>query len=189
MNAPHDHSEARLIDALRAGDKTAFEAIYRKFAQGLYNYARRNIPGKEDCEEIVQDIFESLWEQRENLEIRSTLEGYLVGMARYKVIRYFRKSALKKKYRDHFLLFEAVYDHMENPAQADDAAMQVALDKLISELPDRCREALRLRLSENLSNRDIARRMNINTRTVESYMFRAFNHIRASYRKYAANAG
>ncbi|HEX8038065.1 MAG TPA: sigma-70 family RNA polymerase sigma factor, partial [Chryseosolibacter sp.] len=161
----------------------------RAFAKGLYHFVRRNIPVNEDCEEIVQEIFESLWAQRQKLDIRSTLEGYLVGMARHKVIRYFRKSVLKRKYRDHFLLFNAVYNEVEKPAQSDHAAMQLALDKLISELPDRCREALRLRLSENLSNRDIARRMNINTRTVESYMFTAFNHIRASYRKYVANAG
>lgn len=189
MNASRDQEETRLITALRNGDRAAFETIYRTFAKGLYNFARRNIPVREDCEEIVQEIFESLWAQREKLEIRSTLEGYLVGMARHKVVRYFRKSALKRKYRDHFLLFNAVYDQIEKPAQQDHTAMQLALDKLVSELPDRCREAIRLRLSENLSNRDIARRMNINTRTVESYMFKAFNHIRSSYRKYIANAG
>jgi RNA polymerase sigma-70 factor (ECF subfamily) len=189
MTAMGDHTDATLLIGLKASDKEAFELIYRTFASGLYNYARRNIPGKEDCEEIVQDIFESLWARRGSLEVKSTLEGYLIGMARHKIIHYFRKSALKRKYRDHFLLFEAMYEQAENPAEADPSAMQAALDKLIGELPDRCREALRLRLSENLSNGDIARRMRINTRTVESYMFKAFNHIRASYRKYTGNSG
>jgi RNA polymerase sigma-70 factor (family 1) len=189
MTSLRNDGDAELIALLKNGDKSAFETIYRNHARRLYNYARRNISIREECEEIIQDIFESLWARREKLEIKSTLEGYLLGMARHKIIRYFRKSALKRKYRDHFLLFETVYDQLENPAQIDPLTMQSALNKLIAELPDRCREALSLRLSENLSNRDIARRMHINTRTVESYMFRAFSHIRASYEKYAGNTG
>ena len=181
MSPVGNHTDAELVMALHRGDRKAFETMYRKYVSDLYRYARKNIPAKEDCEEIIQEVFESLWERHESLAIQTSLKGYLMGMVRYKIIHYFRKSALKKKYAEHFMLFEAVYAEGggENSNHAD---IQAAIEKVMNDLPDRCREALRLRLSEELSNRDIAIRMNITTRTVEGYMFHAYNHIRMCYR-------
>lgn len=187
MKHPNIHTDAELLAALVLGDREAFEVIYRKYVSDLYRYARKNISSKEDCEEIIQELFESLWERHESLTIQTSLKGYLIGMVRFKIIHYFRKSALKKKYTEHFLLFEAVYEQA-GEEDVNHAAIQSALDRLITELPERCQEALKLRLSEDLSNPDIARRMNITTRTVETYMFRAFNHIRAAYKDYIREA-
>lgn len=187
MNTFHDHNDTALIGLLQKGDKSAFETIYRKYAGNVYTYVRKNIQSKEDCEEIVQDIFTSLWIQHTRMEIKSGFAPYLIGIARYKIIHYFRRNALLKKYQSHFALFEAVYCRFEDP-EINHSAIQAILEKIIKELPERCQEALKLRLAEDLSNRDIAKRMNISTRTVEVYMFRAFNHIRDSYKRYI-NAG
>lgn len=178
-----DHSDAELLSALADGDKIAFEVIYRRYVSDLYRYARKNISAKEDCEEIIQEVFESLWEKHATVSVQTSLKGYLLGMVRYKIIRHLRRRAVKKRYAEHFLLFEAVYERIEAD-EVSHSSIQSTLDKLITELPERCQEALKLRLSEELSNRDIAKRMNITTRTVEAYMFRAFNHIRTSYRTY-----
>ena len=188
MNVVFDDSDAGLIAALNGGDKDAFEVIYRKYVSDLYRYARKNIATKEDCEEIIQEVFESLWERHAAVRVQTSLKGYLLGMVRYKIIHHFRKNGLRKKYAEHFLLFEAVYEQIEGEERINHLAIQATLDKLVAELPDRCQEALRLRLSEDLSNPDIAKRMNITTRTVEAYMFRAFNHIRAAYKDYAREA-
>ena len=186
MRTASDHTDHELLSALMEDDRYAFEVIYRKYVRYLFNYLRKNIAAKEDCEEIIQEIFEALWTKRSTLRIQTSLKAYLLGMARYKIVHYFRKGTLRRKYAEHFALFEAVY------AEADDAeinhpAIQSTLEKLITELPERCQEALKLRLSEDLSNPDIAKRMNISTRTVEAYMFRAFNHIRSSYKQFASH--
>lgn len=181
MNGFHNIPEKELLALLKSDDRNAFEAIYRSCVSDLFRFLRKNIDNKEDCEEIVQDIFEGLWRRRAELEIHYSLRAYLIGVARHKVLHYFRKNSLARKYREHFLLFEALYDTVEDP-DTNYKAIQETLDRLINELPERCREALRLRLSEDLSNRDIAHRMKISTRTVETYMFRAFNHIRDAYR-------
>jgi RNA polymerase sigma-70 factor (family 1) len=180
LKLSEDHTDADLVSALGNGDRHAFELIYRKHVSDLYRYARNNISDKQDCEEIIQEVFESLWARRANLRIQVSLRAYLLGIVRYKIIHHFRKRALKRKYEEHFLFFEAVYDQIEGEG-INHEAIQSTLAKLITELPERCQEALKLRLTEELSNRDIAKRMNITTLTLETYMFRAFNHIRASY--------
>jgi RNA polymerase sigma-70 factor (family 1) len=187
MTAASNDNDGALVHALNNGDRKAFEFIYRKYVSDLYRYARNNISAKEDCEEVVQEVFEALWARRSNLQVYVSLRAYLLGMVRYKVIGYFKKSALKKKYIEHFLLFEAVYDQVEGE-EVNHSAVQSTLERLINELPERCQEALKLRLGEDLSNNDIAERMNISTRTVEAYMFRAFNHIRASYKIYSGQS-
>lgn len=182
-----DDTDSGLVNALIQGDRKAFALIYRKYVSDLYRYARKNISIKEDCEEIIQEVFVSLWERHATLRIETSLKGYLLGMVRYKIIHHFRKTALRKKYAEHFLLFEAVYEQAGG-GQVDHSAIASTLERLIADLPERCQEALKLRLSEELSNPDIAKRMNITTRTVEVYMFRAFNHIRGAYKDYARDA-
>lgn len=176
-------TDAELVRALHHGDKNAFEIIYRSHAGILYSYARKNIHVKEDCEEIIQEIFESLWARRESLRIQAPLRAYLLGMVRYKIIHYFRKKAVIRKYTEHFTLFDAVYSRLEG-REINPGTIQSAVDKLVSELPRRCQQAVKLRLSENLSNTEIAQRMNIGTRTVETYMLSAFQYFRSHYKMY-----
>lgn len=180
MRPPGNHTDAELVALLNNGDKGAFELIYHTYVSELYRYARFNISIKEDCEEIVQEVFESLWIRHKTLRIES-LRFYLRAMVRYNVIRYFHTSRIRKKYAEHFLLFEAVYE--ENDGQGiEPSALQSMMYKAIAELPGRCQEALKLRLTEDLSNGAIAKRMNITKRTVEVYMLRASNHFRSAYK-------
>lgn len=181
--AGHD-TDASLVTALNAGDRSAFETIYRKYIGDLYGCAARNISRKEDCEEIVHDVFESLWVRRDSVRIEVSLRGYLLKMVKHKIFNYFRDKGIHKRYEEHFMLFEAVYSDAADE-KVNAAVIEERMEKLIAQLPDRCQVALRLRLREELSNREIARRMNVATKTVEVYMFRAFNHIRANYHAYS----
>ena len=184
MDSVQEHTDADLLTSLYKGDRKAFEAIYHKYVSGLYRYAQKNISRKEDCEEIIQETFESLWARHETLRIQTSLRGYLLGVVRYKIIHHIRTNASKRKYFEHFLHFEAVYQQNDEGAQ-ELFAVQSPLDRAIGDLPNRCRMAVQLRLTEELSNREIASRMSITTRCVEGYMFRAFNHIRSVWPQYS----
>ena len=184
MNLYQKYSDTDLTALLNTGDKTAFETIYRKYASGLYRYARRNINVKEDCEEIIQEIFESLWTRRESLGHVTVLDAYLFRMVKYKVIRYFQHHSVRKKYGEHFRLFEAVYESIQEE-EKDPSSVLAMIEKSIARLPERCRLALKLRLTENLSNSEIAKRMSIKKSTVENYFVAAFSYLRASYPKLA----
>ncbi len=180
MDRYSHHSDSELMALLNTGNQEVFEFIYRKFAGDLYEYARRNISCKEDCQEIVQEIFESIWARHQTIQI-TTIRHYLIRMVRYKIIRYFRHSKVKRKFVEHYHLFEAIYEMRgfdpENPS-----LIQQELDRSIAQLPDKWQTALRLRLDEDLSNSDIAVRMNVSKRTVEWYMFEAFARIRSSFK-------
>ena len=191
MHVHHEFSDSELVTLLSKGDSSAFESIYRRYVSDLFRFARRNVSAKEDCEEIIQEVFESLWARRKSIQIETSIRFYLFGMVRYKIIHYFKSSSkantFKQKYAEHYLLFEAAYDNL-NGEPFDSSAIESLIEKSIAELPERCQVALKLRLHENLSNSDIAKRMNVKKTTVEMYMFRAINHLRSSVKTPAKQA-
>lgn len=179
MNPYLHHSDEELVVLLKNGNKRAFEAIYRWYVAELYRFARRNISNSEDSEEMVQDVFASLWVRHDELKIDS-LRHYLKTSVRYKVIRYFYNKGVRKRYIDHYTFFTALYESAEEE-QRNPEALQQLLIRGLEGLPSRCQAAIKLRLTEDLSNGEIAERMNITKKTVELYMSRALHHLRTTF--------
>ncbi len=179
MHQYQNHTDEELVALLSSGDQSAFEAIYRRYATDLYRYVRKNISTKEDCEEMIQDVFESLWVRHDHLKIES-LSHYLFNSVRYMVLRYFHHKGVKKRYIEHYKLFAALYDSADQE-ERDHQTLQGMLIKCLAGLPDRCQMAIKLRITENLPNGEIARRMNITKKTVELYMSKALHHLRVSF--------
>ncbi len=176
LNETPDDSE--IVKHLLDGDRDAFEMIFRRYYRPLYQFIRHQVAVKEDCEEILQDVFTSLWSDREKTLITS-LKYYLFTTAKHRVIDYFRKAKTRRHFEEEYHLFEIAYTSLP-AAERNPEAIRKALEEIISSLPKRCQLAMKLRISENLSHKEIAERMNITTKTVEVYMLAAFDHIRSS---------
>lgn len=160
---------------LKQGDPKAFEVIYNRYVEELYRHARRVIPCKEDCEEIIQTVFESLWRSRQKSDIRS-LRAYLYKAVGFKVADYLKQKAIHQRYVDHFRIFEAVYDNTADTEQVSDL-----IEGGLKSLPKRLQSIVRLKLTENLSNDEIAKRTSLTHTTVNTYMHQAYDHFRAWY--------
>jgi RNA polymerase sigma-70 factor (family 1) len=170
--------DSEIVQDLLRGDRHAFEQIFRRYYRPLYQFVRRQILQKEDCEEILQDVFTSLWSNREKTLITS-LKFYLFTAAKHRVVDHFRKARTRRHFEEEYHLFEIAYSTLPAPNRNPEAIRKV-LEDIISSLPKRCQVAMKLRISENLSHKEIAERMNITPKTVETYMFAAFDHIRRS---------
>lgn len=180
MNGYANHTDTELVAALSQGEHGAFEGIYKRYAAKLFHHIQRNVSSRADAEEILHDIFETLWKNHRTLLIRS-LGPYLFTMARHKIIRYFEHKKVKRKYEQHFIHFQAAFDFLyeaENDKSIDPDAFKSLIDTGLSQLPERCQIAFKLRLVENLSNAEIAQRMNITKNTVQNYMTRAIASLR-----------
>jgi RNA polymerase sigma-70 factor (family 1) len=170
--------DTRLLIELSAGNQYAFAQAFEAYGKALYEFARQSIETKEDCEEIVQDVFVSLWERREELEIES-LKAYLFASVKYKVIRYIQHRVVMRKYEEHYRHFETTYIAPIEPESVSRMIpLQTRLSESLQDLPARCREAFQLRIEQNLTNSEIAERMHVSKRTVEDYMTTAFAHLR-----------
>lgn len=180
MNGYTNHTDTELVAALSQGEHGAFEVIYNRYAEKLFHHIQRNVSSRADAEEILHDVFEALWKNHKTLIIRSP-GPYLYTMVRHKIIRYFEHKKVMKKYEQHFILFEAAFDFLyeaEDDKSIDPDAFKSLIDTGLAQLPERCQIAFKLRLVENLSNAEIAQRMNITKSTVQNYMTRAVASLR-----------
>lgn len=161
---------------LRKRDRAAFEIVYDRYWKRLFLYSYKILEDQLVCEDIVQEVFISLWERSGEAKIEN-LEAYLIKATRYQVIKAIR--GIKKLYGDSELLL-----HLSNDFSADiileGREMSDHIDRCVEELPKRCQEVYRLSKVEDLSNREIAERLKISIRTVEAQLYKATRLIRKS---------
>ncbi len=85
-----DLSDAELISRLRKDDRIAFETIYRHYASDLFKYLSGKVDTKDDCEEILIDVFIALWLDR--YSVKSELGDYLSASVKHRLILYARNK-------------------------------------------------------------------------------------------------
>jgi len=182
MNPYQNHTDTELVQLLSEGDELAFNTLYKRYVQGLLRFANKSIFNKEDCEEIVQETFVELWAGREQFGQVTNVTAYLFSIIRYKIVHYIRFHMARQKYAAHYHLFAQVYN---TSSSEQDNADRVGsfLDNALQGLPNRCQTAFRLRLSEDLSYKEIAERMEISVKTVEKYISAALGHLRKAYKE------
>src|SRR6187551_1389727 len=91
------YSDEGLLKLLRQQELGAFEEIYLRYWKKLYSAAYKRVQLREVSEELVQDIFTSLWANREILNVE-TLSAYLFSAIKYKVINHLEKEMSRRMY-------------------------------------------------------------------------------------------
>jgi RNA polymerase sigma-70 factor (ECF subfamily) len=178
MTSSYDHSD--LLSSLKNGEVNSFEIIYDRFANRLYQYTFRRVRNREVTEEIVQEIFVSLWKKRETLEITLSLDAWLFGAAKFSILTYIRSERVRRRYLAHFTQFARQYFDNSSEELMDLKDLHENIENTISQLPEKCRTVFRLSRMEHEPIPRIAERMNISQRTVENYLSQALKHLRTS---------
>ena len=177
-----DESERAQIERIRAGDATAFEGLFRMYYAALASFAFAHTDSREVAEEIVQDLFLSIWARRAEWEITTHLRSYLY-VATLNRVRSFRRSQRVQQAATYVLAMERNNgDEREAPERTDDALAHsealTAIRVAIAALPERTREVFLLNRDGGLSYREVAVRLGITVKTVEFHMGRALASLR-----------
>jgi len=179
-----DANERKLVELVRAGDRAAFEGIYRSYYRRLVGFTYTYVHSDALAEELVQEIFLSIWRQRERWEVGTTLRAYLFACARNSALNHRRHEGVKQAASDAAISEGRLLGMGEAPAaldsrlEADDLAL--AARAAISRLPPRCRTAFTLCRGHGLSYAEAAEVMGISESTVKIQMARALAALRAA---------
>jgi RNA polymerase sigma-70 factor (family 1) len=177
------YSDSALLDQLRAQDVPAFEEIYRRYWRVLYAIAYRRIQCREISEEIVQDIFTSLWVNRRTTVIQS-LPAYLTTAVKYKVINHITREMSHHAYtHEQQKRGIALQDNCtEESVLLDD--FNGALEREIEKLPAKRRQIVRLHKNEDLSLKQVATRMGISEKTAENQYGKALKVLKLNLKHF-----
>ena len=183
MSLTYRTSERELIEMLQIGDERAFKELYHGYWDMLLDSAFKRLGSIEQAEEIVQDIFVSLYVRRDNLHINTSIEAYLKNALKFKVFDVFRRQITHEKYIDNTL------KSLHNGTITPDEALQIKelkekIDQVTQQIPEKCREVFLLSRVENLSNKKIAELLGISVSTVEKHISKATGILRTNFKEY-----
>ena len=177
---PFDNHDV-LLEALRKGEEKAFEYLFDRYYEGLLNYAGRIVRETELAYDLVQETFCKLYEDHANLNIHLSIKSYLYKSVYNSCLNEIKHRKVVNNHIDRELL-DFYFSEIVQTPEAELALLgeniNNALREAIDKLPERCREVFVLSKMEELSNKEIAERLNISVKTVEVQMTKALSRLR-----------
>src|SRR5215217_1264896 len=175
-------TDLQLVDRLRHDDLEAFERIFATYHAMLCDIADAYIDSQAIAEELVQDLFYTIWRDRSKLDVRHSLRSYLCRATRNHAMQHLR-------HRSVVLRWARLADAESGPAHAaaSDARLErqetlTALRSAIEALPARARLAVVLRWHHGMTNAEVADAMGISVKGVEKLLASAMGRLRLSMR-------
>lgn len=161
---------------LKKGDEDVFNEIYNRFWKSLYGYANSLYYEEKICEDIVQEVFISLWEKCETVEL-TNIEAYLFRAIKYKISSHIRGL----KYISNQLITDQKTPQLESSERnIEYTEFETNLLSEIDKLTPKCKSVFLLSRFEFLSNNEIAIKLNISVRTVEKHISDAIRKLKSS---------
>lgn len=180
-----EDSEALLIKKIREGDEYAFEIAFLKYYTPMCKYIWKFVRSETLAEEIIQEVFATVWETRFNLDPGGHLRGLLYEMARNKALDYIKHQKIVNQY-----IAETKQERKETPhttidfEEPDNNPFVDDVREAINDLPPKARQVYKLNREEGLTYKEIAGYLDISIKTVESHMRRVLQILRERLSKY-----
>lgn len=170
----NSYSDQELWTLLQEGNRLAFEALYHRYARLLFHEISKRIDRLEKVDDLLQDIFLTLWEKRCVYQPKGEIYPYLYGMALNRVLNYYRQHRAKP----HFV---ELWDNLpedqtklgELPIAFQHAhreELETLLEQAITSLPPRMRQVYELRYEENRTISEVASLLSISPHTVHNQL-------------------
>ena len=174
-----DPSEKEWPARVRAGDARAFEAMFKAYYDPLCRFVARYVGSRDVAEDVVEDVFVWIWQERERWDVRGPLRPYLFAAARCRAINHLRRDAVRDRAVPRLSLDPTYFaDPAPSDATIDADELRGRIDRTLAALPARMREAFILSRDEGLSYDEVAFRMGISVKTVGVHIGRALAALR-----------
>ncbi|MDQ6481306.1 RNA polymerase sigma-70 factor [Dyadobacter sp. LHD-138] len=175
-------SDEDLLILFQEDGEGVFKEIYNRYWSQLYSAAYRRVKSREVSQEIVQDIFTSLWIHREELNVKTSLTGYLLTAVKYRVLNHIEKEMVRRNYRALILdMPDQSPNFTEEAVFYDDLNSRLELE--VSQFSPKCKEVFELSRKSYKSNKEIADLMNISVKTVENHLTKALQILRVQFKE------
>lgn len=160
---------------------TEFDSLFRKYHRRLLLYSMKFVDGESDALDIVQNIFVAVWENKKYLQSEELVQAYLFSAVKNSCLNYLKHQKVVRRFEHDAALqmkeMEAVhYQSGEKSLIEQESLSQI--NDAIDSLTDIYREVIFLSRFEGLKNQEIADRLNVPVRTVETRIFRALSSLK-----------
>ena len=169
--------DIELLNQVRSGDKWAFERLFNAHWHVLFTFAAKLLKSDDDAKDVVQMVFISLWGRREKLEIRGSLQNYLLQAVRFQSFKRFKEimespENLERVQEQFMPVLNDIWDKLNESDVFNEIEAQ------LEALPSKTREMFLLSRRHHLSVAEIALRMGLSEKTVRNQLHIALKTLR-----------
>lgn len=168
--------EKNYVKALSKGNKKAFETLFLQYQPKLVCFLKGFVKNDELARDMAQDIFLSLWKDRNDLCEVKSFQAYIFGMAKNIICNYYDHLIVNEKFLEKQKTKSTYVENLEDLIFADQ--LQSMINEAVSQMPPQRKQIYIMSRVDGLSNAKIAEKLNINKRTVENHLTLALSELR-----------
>ncbi len=174
-----------LVQRFQSGETRAFEEIYDRYWAKLYGLAYTQIGTREEAEDLIHNLFESLWKKRSELAIRN-LTTYLIVSVKYLSVAYIKSQINLRKYQE-YLIFQEIERTTSTEDIINFADLQKAVENAMKTLPEKTVEVFRMSRFDKKSVREIAEHLQLSEKAVEYHITKSLKVLKEHLRYFHSN--
>lgn len=172
---PDNYSiDEKLIDAIKNDDYASYNKLFIRYYNRLCYYVYRILTDKEDAEDVVQEVFLTLWSNRKKIMIEDNVSAYLYKMAKNLTLNYIRTKTNYKTLLESQPDVLAYYE--EDSLESEEFRM--GLFDCINRLPARSKEVLLLHRVKGLKQKEIADQLSISVKTIKNQIWSSLQRLK-----------
>tara|TARA_R110002050_G_scaffold289068_1_gene441479 strand:- start:45926 stop:46507 length:582 start_codon:yes stop_codon:yes gene_type:complete len=170
------------IDLLKKGDEEAYEALFRLYYDKLLHISKGYLGSMEEAEDIVQNVFLKVWEQKDKLDKINNVNNYLYTMTKNACLDQIKHRKVKNLYSHNYyqgnMEAQCRFIKDESASLLLENELNKKIRNSIELLPEKCKNVFIKSRVEGLSNREVAQILNLSKRTVDNHIFNALKHMK-----------
>lgn len=169
--------------SLSAADRAIlFENVFKAHFKNLASYALMIIKDQEAAEEIVQQVFFRLWEQKDEVVMQETVATYLYRAVHNTCLNHLKHAKVREGYKSHVHRTGSEIGHDTDHAALRE--LREKIDEALNDLPEQCRTIFQMSRYEDMRYREIAEALGISVKTVENQLGKALKILRTRLADY-----
>jgi RNA polymerase sigma-70 factor, ECF subfamily len=165
-----------VVLGLKMGDTRSFSKIYHCYYSNIFHFSYKLLKSEQDAEDITQNLFMKIWEQRDLINEDLNFKSYLFQIARNDIYNMFKKRVNSLKFYNYVLQSES--QQAECDLKFENLNMLDYIKSIINNFPPQQKLILTLYKIEGYSHNEIAQMLNLSVRTIENNVFRSLKKLR-----------
>ena len=176
MNSCQPHME-ELLPKIAAGDTEAFKVLYHQYRHRLYGFLFQLTKSHSVSEDLLQDTFMRIWEDRERLVEVRDIKAYIFTMVKHRALNSLKRISKEEVVIRHIAHHSEVEDRgTESNVQYNELKRNI--DRVVRQLPPQQRTVYQMSREEGLRQEEISDRLNVTVATVKKHLTLSLRYIR-----------
>ena len=175
-------TDLQLFELVKEDKTPAFDELYTRYWAQLVNTAYKRLESRQRAEDLVQDLFVSIYNRRKVLQIETSFSAYVNKALKFSVLNEMRSKMVRDRYLESFQTDGITRNDFSS--SIDTRLLQDRIQQTLNILPEKCKKAFVLSRGELRSYKDISLHLNISVSTVEKHIVKALRIMRTNLREF-----